>query len=183
MNTINENKINRTSQPGFYNPGKTKKLFNQPGTGKWLRLTQRPIGQLRRSVRQMALEKYIQPGDRVLQIGAAANRFTRILADLGARIVVVDISPAQLELNRRYAERFDYELAVVDRLALDVRDMYVFQDGTFDAALCIGQDLTPILDARTEAKKEILRVLRPGGAAILGHLSLRKLRPTDNPEA
>jgi 2-polyprenyl-3-methyl-5-hydroxy-6-metoxy-1,4-benzoquinol methylase len=48
------------------------------------------------------LRRFVTAGERVLDVGCGPGRFTIDLARIGARVVAADISPAQLELHRRY---------------------------------------------------------------------------------
>ena len=72
------------------------------------------------------LTEFIRSGDRVLEAGAASGRFTVELARLGARIVVTDISPGQLELNVANVGEAGLESAVEARELADIVDLHVY---------------------------------------------------------
>jgi SAM-dependent methyltransferase len=108
----------------------------------------------------------------VLEVGAASGRFTVELARLGARIVVTDISPGQLELNVTNVAEAGLESAVEARELADIVDLTGYPDGSFDAVLCYGGPLSHVLDRADQALAELLRVAKPGGRLLLGVMSL-----------
>ena len=68
------------------------------------------------------------PGMRVLEVGAGPGRFTIELARLGARIVVTDISPVQLELNATHVAEEGMASAVERTEVADVCDLTRYSD-------------------------------------------------------
>ena len=97
-------------------------------------------------------------GRDVLDAGCGTGYLSRQLAERGARVRGVDLSPNMIEIARRYAPDLDFAvdscsgLATVADAAVDlVVANYVLMD-------------TPDLDA---AVASFYRVLRPGGAAVL----------------
>lgn len=117
-----------------------------------------------------ALWEFVRPGDRVLEAGAGPGRFTLELAGIGARVVVGDISPAQLALHRE--KTASVEASVERRLLLDIVDLGAFRDGEFDAVVCYGGPLSYVLGEADRALAELLRVTRPGGLVLLSVMSL-----------
>jgi SAM-dependent methyltransferase len=107
-----------------------------------------------------------------LEIGAGAGRFTQILARLEARIVVGDLSPVQLDLNRQHAARYDFASAVEEWVQIDICDMARFASDSFDCVVAYGSPLGYVLDQRDRALTECLRVLKPAGLLILSVASL-----------
>jgi SAM-dependent methyltransferase len=118
------------------------------------------------------LRRFIQPRDRVLDVGAGPGRFTIELAEIGAVVVVADISPGQLELNRERVAAAGKEGQVADRVIADVTDLARFRDGEFDAVVCYGGPLSYVVDRAEEAVAELVRVTRPGGHVLVSVMSL-----------
>lgn len=116
------------------------------------------------------LREFVRPGDRVLEAGAGPGRFTLELADIGAQVVVGDISPGQLALHRE--KTASVEASVERRLVLDIVDLGVFRDGEFDAVVCYGGPLSYVLGEADRALGELLRVTRPSGLVLLSVMSL-----------
>lgn len=99
-------------------------FFDAYGETEWERLERTPTDRVVFEVHRRLLDEWIRPGDRVLEVGAGPGRFTIELARIGARVVVGDVSPRQLELHREKAAAV--EGAVEARLVLDVVDLARF---------------------------------------------------------
>jgi len=153
-----------------YDAEKIRKFYDNNGKQAWVNEETQPE-HVSFEIQKQLLEKYIQKGDRVLEIGPGPGQFTQVLAEIGAKVVIVDISSVQLELNRQNARRLGYENSVIDWVQHDMCDMSTFVDGTFDAVVCLGP-ISYVLEQREAAMRELLRVLRPGGVAIVSVLSL-----------
>jgi SAM-dependent methyltransferase len=145
-------------------------FFDEYGEREWERLEQRPMDRVNFEVHRRLLEEHVRPGDRVLEIGAGPGRFTLELARLGARVVVGDVSPGQLELHREKTAGVDD--AVEARTLLDVVDLSALADGEFDVAVCYGGPISYVLERADDAVAELLRVTRPGGRVLLSLMSL-----------
>jgi SAM-dependent methyltransferase len=155
-----------------YDPQSIIQYFDEFGEGEWRRLVRTPPDEVNLYLHRRYLEKRLAPGSRVLEIGAGAGRFTQILANLGARILVADLSPVQLELNRLYAGQFGFAHAVEDWLQVDICDLSCLEPRSFDAVVAYGGLFSYVLDQRPRALQECLRVLRPGGRLFLSVMSL-----------
>jgi SAM-dependent methyltransferase len=118
------------------------------------------------------LDRVVRPGDRVLDAGAGPGRFTRELARLGARIVAVDVSEFQLELNRATMRDAGSEAAVDAWIAADIADLGVLASDSFDVVVCYGGPLSYLLDQAHAGVAELARVLRPGGRLVASVMSL-----------
>jgi len=78
----------------------------------------------------------LSPGEKVLDIGCGNGQFTRRMAELGAQVLALDISPRMIEHARakstEYPDRIEYR--VVD--ATDRAALIALGARTFDAAVC-----------------------------------------------
>ncbi len=84
----------------------------------------------------------------------------------GAKVVVIDNSPAQLARDRAVAERDDLPLITVDG---DMRDLSLFSDSSFDLIFHPVSNLF-IPDVRP-VWHEAFRVLKPGGILLAGFIN------------
>lgn len=146
--------------------------FDALGTDEWDRLEKSVEAEVSLAVHVHYLRRYIRPGWRVLEVGAGAGRFTLELAKLGACVVVTDVSPVQLDLNRSKVEEAGLESRVAERRLLDVVDMSVLHDDSFDAVVCYGGPLSYVMDRRLDALRECVRVARPGAPLLSSVMSL-----------
>lgn len=112
--------------------------FDAAVENEWNRMVRDLPARVSFEIHRRLLERHVRPGDRVLEIGAGPGRFTLALAEIGARVVVTDLSAAQLEANRRHVEEADAVAAVEAWKLVDVRDMSVFVDDEFDAVIAFG---------------------------------------------
>jgi SAM-dependent methyltransferase len=161
-----------TLSQSHYHPAAVAQHFDEYGTREWDRLVKTPADEVSLYVHTHYLKKYVATGDRVLEIGAGAGRFTQILAGLGARTWVADISPVQLALNQRFARELGYAQAIMGWQTLDICDLSALAPASFDCVVAYGGPFSYVLDKRDVALRECLRVLRPGGALLLSVMSL-----------
>jgi demethylmenaquinone methyltransferase/2-methoxy-6-polyprenyl-1,4-benzoquinol methylase len=103
----------------------------------------------------------LEPGQRVLDVGAGTGVSTEELARSGAFAVGADLSTGMLRAGRR--TRPDVPLLAGDALALP------FADATFDA-VTISFALRNVVDTEG-ALRELARVTRPGGRLVVCEFS------------
>ena len=172
----------------IYDPAWTANYFDNYGRREWKRMVDSPVNEVSLYIHTHYLEEYVSKGDRVLEIGAGAGRFTQILAGLGAHITVGDISPVQLELNKAHAKQFGFFQAIENWQLLDITDMSQLPADSFDCVVAYGAPLSYVLDKRDIALQECIRVLKPHGYFLLSVGSLwgsvhRQLAPVLNTPA
>jgi 2-polyprenyl-3-methyl-5-hydroxy-6-metoxy-1,4-benzoquinol methylase len=155
-----------------YEPDQVARYFDQYGVAEWNRMTATPVAEVSLHIHRHYLTQHMTPGMRVLEIGAGAGRFTQVLAELGTRVLVGDLSQEQLRINREHAQRYDFVSAVEDWLRIDICDMSTLATGDFDAVVAYGGPLSYVLEQRDVALQECLRVLKPDGLLFLSVMSL-----------
>ena len=78
----------------------TRPYYDEFGNAEWERHKKDIPSRVSLEVHKRFLERFINPGDRVLEIGADPGRFTLELINLGAQVAVTNFSDVQLDLNR-----------------------------------------------------------------------------------
>ena len=155
-----------------YDPDYPRKHYDQLGDDEWTRLTRSRRGELNYIVHMDVLRHHIRGDMDVLEIGAGAGIFTKELVHMAKKLVVADLSQVQLDLNQKHMR----ELGLLDRVdeyrVLDLIDLRELNDASFDAVVCIGGALSYLLDQEKCGVQEALRIVKPGGIAILGVMSL-----------
>lgn len=147
------------------------RFFDAYGDAEWTRHETTPAARVGFHVHRHYLERFVRPGDRVLEVGAGAGRFTVELVRLGARVTVTDISPEQLRLNAVHLAEIGMEDGIEARELADVLDLSSFGVGAFDAVVCYGGPLSWVLDEADRALSELLRVTKAKGYLLLGVMS------------
>ena len=161
-----------SSKHSYYSPKWVADYYDEYGEQECERYDWRPANEVSLFLHTHYLKQFVKPGSRVLDVGAGPGRFTQIMADLGCRVVVADISEVQLNIHRRYAEARGFEDAVEDRLQLDICDMSCLCSESFDAVICYGGPLSYVFDQASVAMAECARVCRKGGHVLASVMSL-----------
>jgi SAM-dependent methyltransferase len=150
----------------------TREYYDEFGDAEWDRLVADVAGRVSLEVHRRFLTRFVRRGARVLEVGAGPGRFTTDLAALGATVVVTDISPVQLDLNRQYVGRTDAEAAVERREVLDVCDVSRYADGEFGVVLAYGGPLSYAFEETEAALQGLLRITAPGGVVVASVMSM-----------
>jgi SAM-dependent methyltransferase len=155
-----------------YDAARTAAYYDEYGEREWTRFEDGRTPAVSADVHTHYLRRFVRAGDRVLDGGAGPGRFTIELARIGAEIVVADLSPRQLELNRERLSEAGLDGRVVGRVVADACDLSHFAARSFDATVCYGGPLSYVLDRAPEALAELIRVTRPGGHLLVSVMSL-----------
>jgi len=146
--------------------------FDASADAEWERMVRDLPARVSLELHRRMLARHIRPGCRVLEIGAGPGWFTIALAELGARVTVADLSDAQLLANRRHVVEAGAEAAVDARRQVDIRDLSMFDDATFDAVVAFGGPISYCFEAGGDALRGLFRVTRPGGMVLASVMSL-----------
>jgi ubiquinone/menaquinone biosynthesis C-methylase UbiE len=148
-----------------WDPARTAAFFDEYGEREWTRFEDGRTPAAEIDVHSRFLERFVRPGDRVLDAGSGPGRFTAELVRLGAEAVALDISPGQLE-------QLQARLPTVETHVGDVTDLSQFADDSFDVAVCFGGPLSYVLERADDALAELVRITRPGGHVLVSVMSV-----------
>jgi ubiquinone/menaquinone biosynthesis C-methylase UbiE len=129
------------------------RLLAQHGPGKiwnW----EGQAGKLRWARRVKMLRGHLHEGMTVLELGCGSGYFTRELANSGAHIVAVDVSPELLEMARADCSATNVSYEIQNACAMS------YHEAAFDSV--VGSSVLHHLEIK-EALREIYRVLKVGG--------------------
>ncbi len=155
-----------------YNAQSISEQFDQYGAREWERLVATPVDEISLHIHTQLLHQFVPAEASVLEIGAGAGRFTQVLAQIGVRVTVADISPGQLALNRQFAAQLGFARAVADWQVVDICDLSRYPNGAFDRVVAYGGLFSYVLDQRDQALEECIRVLQPGGLLLASVMCL-----------
>jgi ubiquinone/menaquinone biosynthesis C-methylase UbiE len=147
-------------------------FYDDYGEKEWARFENGVTSRASLVVHVEYLRRFVHPGALVLDAGAGPGRFTIELARLGADVVVLDLSPRQLDLNRERVTDAGFEERIRDRVLGDVTDLSRFDDESFDHVVCYGGALSYVVDRADKAVAELVRVTRPGGYVLVSAMTL-----------
>ena len=106
------------------------------------------------------IEKYLQPGMKILEIGAATGRYSHTLARRGYEVDAVELVQHNIDLFRENTKPGE-KVSIRQGNAMD---LHFLADGTYDMTLLLGPMyhlFTP--EDQLKALREALRVTKPGG--------------------
>ena len=106
------------------------------------------------------IEKYLQPGMRIMEIGAATGRYSHALARKGYRVDAVELVEHNIEIFRQ--NTIENESVTITQG--NAMDLSAFQNDTYDITLLLG----PMYHLFTTEEKlktlsEAIRVTKKGG--------------------
>lgn len=134
-----------------------KSLFYESFAQEWdSQMNQDELGKRLRLIFGKLITPADARGKRVLDAGAGTGRFSRVLAEWGARLISLDLGPQLMAQVRAKA--------VTRTVCGSVLEL-PFRDSSFDLVLC-----TEVIEHTTDPRRAVLelgRVLSPGGTLVL----------------
>lgn len=115
------------------------------------------------------LESLIQPGAKILDVGAGGGVYTFHYAERGHEVVAVDLTPKHVEIIKDKCSQKGLNL---EAHVADATDLSRFDAEAFDVVLCFGPmyHLTDAV-AREACVSEALRVLKKGGLLAIAYIN------------
>ncbi len=112
------------------------------------------------------IEKYLHPGMRILEIGAATGRYSHALAQRGYQVDAVELVQHNIDLFREKTQPGE-NVTIRQGNALDLN---FYENNTFDITLLLG----PMYHLFTEGEQhqalsEAIRVTKPGGVIFAAY--------------
>ena len=115
------------------------------------------------------IEKYLRPGMRILEVGAATGRYSHTLARMGYRVDAVEYVQHNIDIFSRLTQPGE---DVTIRQG-DARDLSFFEDDTFDLTLVLGPMYHLFEESdRRQALREAVRVTKKGGIIFAAYCML-----------
>lgn len=112
------------------------------------------------------IEKYLRPGMRVLEIGAATGRYSHALARQGYQVDAVELVQHNIDIFEKNTQPGE-NVTVRQGNAMD---LHCFEQDTFDITLLLGPmyHLFAVEDQK-KALAEAIRVTKPGGVIFAAY--------------
>ena len=141
-------------------------FYQQDDDYEWRRFEQHPI---EFELTKRFLRRYVQTGQRVLDVGGGPGRYALFCAAQGCDVTLVDLAENHVRVAKQRAEEAGLPLRA---LAGDARGVDRLVDGPFDHILLMGPlyHLTSEAD-RVRCVQACLRLLKPGGLLYVSFIA------------
>ena len=138
---------------------KIREHYNSDPKKEWDRLQVRfPV---EKYITTHMMDRYIQPGDSILDIGGGPGHYSIHYAKQGHTVTLLDLSDENVRFAKKKARQYSVKIRALQGNALDLSG---FADDSFDIVFLMG----PLYHLLSEEKRicairEAERVLKPGG--------------------
>lgn len=141
--------------------------YNSNVLREWERFERHPF-EFRITTKMM--ERFIKPGERVLDIGAGPGRYSLYFAQRGCDVTLVDLSPDNIRFAKSKADEQGLALTA---LAGDAREVGRLVSGVFDHVFLMGPMYhLPREEDRLRAVSAALSLLKDGGVLYVSFIQL-----------
>lgn len=103
------------------------------------------------------IEARLAPGSKILDVGCGTGHLAAELARRGYQSWGTDIAEAMVQHAKEHYDPERFQVADIEKIP--------FPDNTFDGIVCLG--VMEYLTGDEKALREMWRVLRPGGCAVI----------------
>ena len=136
--------------------------YNANPQKEWDRLKKKHPYEKYITIRMM--DRYIKPGDRILDIGGGPGHYAIHYAKQGHSVTLLDLSDENVRFAKKKAGQYGVKIAAEQG---DATDLSRFADDSFDTVFLMGP-LYHLMneESRIRAIEEAKRVLKPGGCLL-----------------
>ena len=152
--------------------GETPKMENQYLIDFYTRIDEdgrltRRFGSVEFLTTMRYIEKYLKPGDRIIEIGAATGRYSHTLARMGYKVDAVELLEHHIDIFNKNTQA-DEDITITQGNAMDLTG---FLNDTYDITLILG----PLYHLYNQEDKrqvisEAIRVTKPGGIIFAAYV-------------
>lgn len=133
---------------------------------EWMRMERHPV---EFAINRHYIDRYVEPGMRVLDVGGGPGRYSIHLAERGCEVTLVDLSAGNIEFARAEARKRGLRLRAMQGDACALGEL---ASGAFDAVLLMG----PLyhLQSRAEREQAVAQAyasLRDGGYIFASNIN------------
>ncbi len=140
--------------------------YNQNAEAEYNRIANRPEF----LITKRYLDRYIAPGDRVLDIGGGSGRYSLYLTEKGCDVTLLDLSEESVSFAAEQAKKQNLPLRTLQG---DAREADTLLQSSFDHILLMGPLYHLLEEAdRVKAVNTALRLLKPGGLLFASFISM-----------
>jgi ubiquinone/menaquinone biosynthesis C-methylase UbiE len=146
-----------------------KDFYNSNAAIEWQRLDS-PICRVEFVGTLRLIDKYFPKQGRICDVGGGPGRYAIELIRRGYAVTLLDISDEEIRLARTRLD--DLKLTAEQLIVGDAQDLSAFASESFDAALFLGPMYHIVeRENRVIALRELARILKPNGVAIIAYLN------------
>lgn len=111
------------------------------------------------------IEKYLEKGMRILEIGAGTGRYSIALAEKGYKIDSVELIQHNIDILKSKVKE-EHNIEVVQGNAIN---LFNYEDNTFDITLVLGPLYHLFNEEKKKALSEAIRVTKKGGVVFIAY--------------
>ncbi len=140
----------------------TKRLYSQISAREWKRLVKDEAHRLELDTSLHFLQKYLPKHGLILDAGGGPGRYTIELAKRGYDVVLLDLTPANLELAKKKIRQYGVRDKVRAIQEGSITDLSMFDNNSFDSVICLGGPLSHVApeSQRRKSVSELIRVAK-----------------------
>lgn len=144
-----------------------RSFYNSAPEQEWARLVNHPF---EFTLTTWMMDKYIRPGDSVLDIGGGPGHYSIYYAKKGCAVTLAELSEGNVDFARKKAEEEGVSIAACAKNCLELEELNL---GQFDHVFLMGP-LYHLLDEadRVRAVEIALKHLNPGGKLYVSFILL-----------